>query len=133
MCLLLERYAVGPGDPYPLCPCGTFPPDRGNRPHRAAGVIGGGAPGYPNATQRSTRKGHAASVRRQSRQRLRCGCIWERRSKGADAVFAVQAETKFSALCDDEEGGPFNLDNPRRLGIIKIGHHDNGCGPVSVI
>ena len=29
-------------------------------------------------------------------------------------------------------GGYPILDNPRRLGIIKIGHHDNGCGPVSV-
>ena len=27
---------VGPGDPYPLCPFGASPPDRGSRPHRAA-------------------------------------------------------------------------------------------------
>ena len=82
---------------------GTFPQGKA---WRAAfgrpGVIEGGAPWDPTTAQRSTRKGYAASVRRQSRQRLRCGRGRERRSKGAGAVFAVPAETELSALCDDE-------------------------------
>ena len=53
--------------------------------------------------QRSTRKGYAASVRRQSRQRLRSVCESKRRGKKANAVFAAShrltAETELSGLC----------------------------------
>ena len=31
-----------------------------------------------------------------------CGFDFERRSKGADAIFAEQAEMEYSGLCDDE-------------------------------
>ena len=74
---------------------------------RAAKGLGAQPPGTQMQPSDSTRKGYAASVRRQSRQRLRNGCIWERpippvrgkcpagtkgvgRSKGAGAVFAAR-------------------------------------------
>ena len=33
-----SRIFVGADDPYPLCPFGASPPDRGSRPHRSAGA-----------------------------------------------------------------------------------------------
>ena len=36
---MVPRIFVGADDPYPLCPFGASPPDRGSRPHRAAGNV----------------------------------------------------------------------------------------------
>ena len=41
-----SRIFVGADDPYPLCPFGASPPDRGSRPHRPAGTGSGPFWGY---------------------------------------------------------------------------------------
>ena len=38
---MVPRIFVGADDPYPLCPFGASPPDRGSRPHRPAGTGSG--------------------------------------------------------------------------------------------
>ena len=57
--------------------------------------------GAPAEAQRSTRKGHAASVRRQSRQRLRSGFGGERRPSGGNELSGLPGSERSVAWADD--------------------------------
>ena len=57
--------------------------------------------GAPAEAQRSTRKGHAASVRRQSRQRLRSGFGGERRPSGGNELSGLPESERSVAWADD--------------------------------
>ena len=121
---------------------------------RPCGGVGAEPPGAQMQPSISTRKGYAASVRRQSRQRLRNGCIWERpippvrgkcpagtkgvgRSKGAQRGMPTLGRSERSGLCDDEahdgstlEGHVSPVRDARLPSVSK--HKQPGLRPVLV-